>query len=467
MYKKKIAAITAASALLCTTAWLNTSAYEDIPTEKSLTITCGDINTDGRVTGTDIVCFIHAFLNSEVREKGDKNFHKENADLDGNGKIELTELATLKQYLTGDRVSIRGRAFSNDKIKLENNLIVRTENKLIIPFDLDELLSTEIYGQTAYIAANYDDACTRMRELKLDSYIKDYFDKQNFEGSPIYDENCTTGAFLIAVLRNTGDVTLWADPDGLDFQTFEADSDSVVVIPLHKDVFAHLNSSLGTPAESSLINFTMNRNTYVTNLENYLSGTGLPITDTTTVTPVTLKPVIYLYPEAETDVHVELEYSGKLTCTYPKYGENGWDVTAKPDSTLTDKDGNEYSYLFWDGYDTIPWDMSEGFVVKGEDTASFLREKLSYMGLTPREYNEFIVFWLPRMENNEYNLITFQQELYTENAKLDITPAPDSMQRVFMAYKALDEYTDIPEQELPTFERKGFSVVEWGGTEVK
>ena len=45
-------------------------------------------------------------------------------------------------------------------------------------------------------------------------------------------------------------------------------------------------------------------------------------------------------------------------------------------------------------------DFSRGFVVRGSDTAAFLREKLAYMGLTPREYNEFIVYWLPRMQNN-------------------------------------------------------------------
>ena len=34
------------------------------------------------------------------------------------------------------------------------------------------------------------------------------------------------------------------------------------------------------------------------------------------------KPVIYLYPEEVTDVTVQLDYDGQLTCTYPAY-ENG------------------------------------------------------------------------------------------------------------------------------------------------
>ena len=139
------------------------------------------------------------------------------------------------------------------------------------------------------------------------------------------------------------------------------------------------------------------------------------------------KPVIYLYPEEPTEVTVKLDYNGELTCTYPDY-DNGWEVTAYSDGRLINRqDGNEYSYLFWEGKSKIKYDMSKGFVVKGEDTAEFLREKLEYMGLTPKEYNEFIVYWLPQMKENPYNLITFQNAIYTDNAKLDIKPEPDSI----------------------------------------
>ena len=54
------------------------------------------------------------------------------------------------------------------------------------------------------------------------------------------------------------------------------------------------------------------------------------------------KPVIYLYPKEVTDVTVQLDYDGQLTCTYPAY-ENGWTVTAAPDGTLTDANGQTYN----------------------------------------------------------------------------------------------------------------------------
>ena len=144
-----------------------------------------------------------------------------------------------------------------------------------------------------------------------------------------------------------------------------------------------------------------------------------------------------------------------------------WQVTAKPDGTLTDAVGYTYSYLYWEGETNTQYDLSKGFVVKGEDSADFLREKLSYMGLTPREYTEFIVYWLPRLEANAYNLITFQGGAYTDSAKLTITPEPDCLLRVFMAFKPLSKPIEIPEQTLTPFARTGFTVVEWGGCELK
>ena len=183
-------------------------------------------------------------------------------------------------------------------------------------------------------------------------------------------------------------------------------------------------------------------------------------------TNVNYKPVIYLYPEEETKINVVLNYNGKLICTYPE-SDGTWDIIANPDGTLINlEDNKEYSYLFWEGITDTDYDFSEGFVVKGEDMKDFLQEKLAYMGLPPREYNEFIVYWLPLMKDNKYNLISFQGEVYTNSAKLTITPSPESILRVFMAYKEIDELIQIREQELKPFERKGFTVVEWGGTKV-
>ena len=182
--------------------------------------------------------------------------------------------------------------------------------------------------------------------------------------------------------------------------------------------------------------------------------------------PVDEKPVVYLYPEEEMEVTVTLDYDGVLTHTYPAYN-GGWTVTASPDSTLRDAAGREYYCLFWEGASDTAYDFSRGFCVAGSDTAAFLEDALAQLGLTDTEANEVLIYWLPRMEGNAYNRIAFQGDAYTDSARLHVTPAPDTVLRVFMAWQPLDKAVDIAPQELTAPERTGFTVVEWGGCPVK
>lgn len=209
---------------------------------------------------------------------------------------------------------------------------------------------------------------------------------------------------------------------------------------------------------------------FITERKVYVTPKPTPkpkATPPTTTHGLMAKPVIYLYPQEDTEVFVELDYNGELKYTYPLY-KNGWHVLAKKDGTIINLDDNkEYSYLFWEGDDELQCDFSKGFCVKGEDTAEFLQKVLPEMGLKPKEYNEFIVYWLPKMQDNPYNIISFQYENYWEMAKLKIKPKPDSLLRVSMAYKASDVFVEIEPQQFDSFSRKGFTVVEWGGKNVE
>ena len=179
------------------------------------------------------------------------------------------------------------------------------------------------------------------------------------------------------------------------------------------------------------------------------------------------KPVIYLYPERKTQVSVTLDFDGELTSTYPAYGE-GWTVDASPDGTLTDPlTGREYYCLFWEGETDTEYDFSTGFCVAGADTAAFLEGALTDLGLTEQEANEFIIYWLPRMEENAWNLISFQTTAYTDSAVLTIDPVPDTLIRVFMAWQGLDQPVEVAPQTFTAPERTGFTAVEWGGAEGK
>lgn len=181
-----------------------------------------------------------------------------------------------------------------------------------------------------------------------------------------------------------------------------------------------------------------------------------------------LKPIIYLYPTEETKVNVVLENSDKITSSYPKYSA-GWNVEAKPNGDLKDLDTGRNLYaLYYESENIYNYKVEkEGFVVKGEDTAEFLEDKLKLLGLTDREAEEFIVYWLPKLEANKYNYIRFAtQEEIERNMPLKITPTPDTTIRILMTYKGLENPIEVEEQEIVTPEREGFVAVEWGGTEI-
>lgn len=180
------------------------------------------------------------------------------------------------------------------------------------------------------------------------------------------------------------------------------------------------------------------------------------------------KPIIYLYPEETTAISVKLGNPENITCSYPEYN-NGWNVIANPDGTLLDTStGRKLYSLYWEGKYSGPVNFDEDFIVKGNETIEFLEEKLAILGLNEFEAEEFIVYWLPKLQENEYNYIRFATiDEINKNMPLEFSVEPDTIIRVLMQYKALDNYIEVNEQKLETPERTGFVAVEWGGTEIK
>jgi hypothetical protein len=176
------------------------------------------------------------------------------------------------------------------------------------------------------------------------------------------------------------------------------------------------------------------------------------------------KPVIYLYPEETTNVSVKVEPKGGFTFTEPDYGD-GWNVLAYPDGKLVDlKSKISYPYLFWEGRGGIYTTPEKGFVVAVQDIHNFLIEKLTKLGLNDKEQADFIEFWEPRMTGAPYFFVTFMgNKVMDEIAPLTITPRPDSIIRILMDFTPLQEPITVEGYNIKTPERKGFTVVEWGG----
>lgn len=189
---------------------------------------------------------------------------------------------------------------------------------------------------------------------------------------------------------------------------------------------------------------------------------------------VSLKPIIYLYPTSETRVSVRLGKPSDVTVSYPEYDANtGWNVLARPNGDLTDlSTGRSLYSLYYESESSqdVYSMKSDGFIVSRKDTVSFLEDKLAKLGLNEHEAEEFIVYWLPKLQQNNYNYIRFATiDEINKAMPLDINPNPDAIIRVLMTYKGLNEPIEgITEQQLPTTPtRDAFTVVEWGGSELK
>ena len=182
---------------------------------------------------------------------------------------------------------------------------------------------------------------------------------------------------------------------------------------------------------------------------------------------VDVKPVIYLYPEEEMNVEIKIP-TVDFTTTYPLYN-NGWNIIASPDGTLTDKNNREYNYLYWEGYTDYQVDLSEGFVVSKNEYIEFLENKLEYVGLSDKEACDFISYWLPLMNEYEYCLVSFQKD-YGEKVKIEYSVEPNNELVVFTAIQGLDAPIQVIEQDLSSYKdflREGFVSVEWGGRFIK
>lgn len=182
--------------------------------------------------------------------------------------------------------------------------------------------------------------------------------------------------------------------------------------------------------------------------------------------PIERKPIIYFYPEEEMDLSVTFVNEEMLTTTYPKY-DGCWNIHLKEDGTFTVPGSDrEYYGLYYESIPNFECTFETGFYVTSENAASFLEEKMDYMGFTNRETDEFIMYWLPILERNEQSLVYFEQtEERNEESPLIFSTAPDTLIRTCIHIKKVNAPVDMVPQELTHVERSGFTVTEWGGLE--
>lgn len=192
--------------------------------------------------------------------------------------------------------------------------------------------------------------------------------------------------------------------------------------------------------------------------------------------PVKRKPVIYLYAEKELTASIKINPYGNFTFTYPFYND-GWNVTVHPDGSINDNEtGIKYPYLFWEAksedlFYAYKGSDIEGFVINTDTTISFLENVLTQIGFNSYEQTDFITYWGPILEQKKYAFVQFRidQDYDQEIADLNVDPKPDAMKRVYIICSGLDDPSfgmNVIPQKFESFERKGFTLVEWGGSTI-
>ncbi len=169
-------------------------------------------------------------------------------------------------------------------------------------------------------------------------------------------------------------------------------------------------------------------------------------------------PYLYLYPESEQDIQVRLGFhdGGYVYESDPPYGD-GWDVRVTPDGTIDGK----YRFLFYEALVSKRLDHDLGWMISGSELEGGLRSLLSQFGLIGDEIDDFVQFWVPRLEGHPWYAV------YPQDADaliaLDIAPQPKIVIRALFLIRPLDRPVAITAPPIPSPpKRDGFTVVEWG-----
>jgi hypothetical protein len=171
------------------------------------------------------------------------------------------------------------------------------------------------------------------------------------------------------------------------------------------------------------------------------------------------KPAIYLYPISTQKIKVSLDINGSITKTIPNYS-NGWEVTVTPQGLIN----NQFDYLFYEA-NLNKLDLpNESWIVKKTDLDQWFTKNLPLLGLNQKETNQFKEYWLKVLDkNNYYQIKLLDNKFLNQNVKLNIDPKPDTIIRLIFDFKPLKNQTQTTETKIITPQRKGFTMVEWGG----
>ena len=176
-----------------------------------------------------------------------------------------------------------------------------------------------------------------------------------------------------------------------------------------------------------------------------------------------VKPVIYLYPKAKTNISVSLDFQVKNLRTIPNYFQN-WGVQSDENWKIYDFNSKKYYPYLYREWQLDYKSKNDWFLVNKEEIKSFFDEKLSFVWFNDKEISDFEDYWLPILKQKPYYFISFFQTEELNNIfPLNINPKPETFIRIYIDIKPLTEKIDYQKQILIPQKRSGYTLVEWGG----
>jgi hypothetical protein len=177
------------------------------------------------------------------------------------------------------------------------------------------------------------------------------------------------------------------------------------------------------------------------------------------------KPAIYLYPEENMPIHVQVFPVGKMTVTIPKYPSTGWNVFAYIDGTLNVQNST-YDYLYYEAEipDSAIVKPDTGYVIAKKELPTFVPDLLKKLGLNSKERAQFTEYWTTVLPDAAfYKISVIPQPNLEAITPLAIYPTPKTVIRVSLYFEALDQFETVQPPVIIPVSRVGFTVVEWGG----
>ncbi len=371
----------------------------------------------------------------EINDEISDETNDEAADDDIVSECKDLSVEYSNENLDTDAKNIILSVYSNGWGNLLDTLTMQSEGNKVIEVDEENPYNGEtpsyfIYETsegffTNYTYAEYGDNIS----VNLDPIMKNYVNGNIFIVQDYFGPSS-----LFA------DVTVY-DKDGKKVGCFSTNGKFVIDIPIGDYIFSFTDSDGSQYDEPVSID------------SNYIDIRVSAMAQD-------YKPNIYLYPEEKMDISLSLEFpqGGFVTKSIPEYGD-GWNVTVEPDGTIN----GEYGYLFYEAQHPDFYQYKTGWTVKKDNLEKFFRENLARYGFKGKEVEDFIEWWIPRLNESCYDIYPQTADEIDKLIKINISKTPDSVQRLFYVIKKDDTCRDfLAKPEIKSFERKGFSLLEWG-----